>query len=282
MTREARDELIWLYAAGALSGAEMAAARTLLEEGDAEDLSSLAAARETLARLPEALDGVEPSDAVLARLMKKIDPPDTAATTPARNRSRSWFIPTLLAAAAACVAVYLGLDVRRLQTEQQRTQEQLDQSLATLEKMRSQSASEIADLRREIQQQRVASDAQIKSLQEQNQILADSNLQLTALKGQNLPRGGGCVIWDTANHTSHVFVFDLAPPEQGKIYELWFIEADKAPVPAGTFTVDAEGRGNIVSPLPAELKNVTVAAITLEPMGGSPAPTSAPLLVGSR
>lgn len=282
MTREARDELIWLYAAGALSEAEMATVRTLLEEGDAEDLSSLSAARETLSRLPEALDGVEPADAVFSRIMKRIDPAASAASPAAQRRSRSWILPTLLAAAAACVAVYTGLDARRIASEQKTTQEQLGQSLAELERTRSQSAAELADLRRQMEEARVASANQLEKVLTQNRVLSAANLQLTAFQGQNLPKGGGCVIWDMSNRTSHVFVFDLVPPGEGKVFELWFIEPDKAPVPAGTFTVDAQGKGQIVSPIPENLTNVQIAAITVEPIGGSPAPTSTPILVGSK
>ncbi len=339
MTREAKDELIWLYAAGALGEAELQTVRALLEEGDAEDLSSLAAARETLARLPEALDGNEPSDAVLKRLMRRVDAKDESSSPISASRSsRWWMLPTLITAAAACVAVVSLLQAMNLRDENKRLEDQIAQSLSTLESGRSQAATQVAQLQAELAAQQVASAkkadelttqmsaqevASAKKLEEltaqmaaqqvasstkldeltaqmsaqqiasakkldeliaQNSLLYQANLQFTALEKQNLPRGGGRVVWDVANRKANVFVFDLAPPAQGKVYELWFIEggAGKAPVPAGTFTVDAKGNGLYVATIPEGMDNIQVAAITEEPAGGSATPTMPIKLMGTR
>jgi hypothetical protein len=174
------------------------------------------------------------------------------------------------------------MDAKNLRSENKRMQEQLDQSLAALESMRSQTSRELADLRKQMDEQRIASTKQLDTLIAQNKLLYTANLQFTALQGEVLPRGSGRVIWDMANRKSHLFVFDLAPPPQGKVYELWFIEPDKAPVPAGTFTVDAEGKGQIVSPIPEGMENIQTAAITIEPAGGSATPTMPVVLAGNR
>ncbi|WP_263379372.1 anti-sigma factor [Granulicella paludicola] len=67
-----------------------------------------------------------------------------------------------------------------------------------------------------------------------------------------------------------------------KTYELWLIPTGKgaAPIPAGTFRPDADGRAHLVmASLP---KGVDVAAfgVTVEPDGGSSAPTMPIVLVG--
>jgi hypothetical protein len=77
-----------------------------------------------------------------------------------------------------------------------------------------------------------------------------------------------------ANHLTQ-----LAP---GKTYELWLIPSGKGakPIPAGTFNPDSQGHATkLLASLP---KNVDVAAmgVTVEPEGGSQAPTSPILLVG--
>lgn len=281
MNRDERDEQIWLYAAGALSDAEMQTVRALLEQGDAEDLSSLATARETLARLPDVLPPVAPSDAVLKRLLKRtgVDVPASESTT--LRRSRMWIGPALIAAAAACVAVMTFLDAKNTRKQNEQMKSQLDQALAALESARSQAATELTQLKTQMQAQQVASAKQMDELIAQTRLLFQPNLQFTALEGQNLPRGGGRVIWDQSNRKSHVFVFDLAPLPPGKVYELWFIEdPSKAPVPAGTFTVDAQGNGQIVSPIPEGMNNIQLAAITEEPAGGSATPTMPIKLIG--
>lgn len=301
MTREERDEIIWLYAAGALSDAEMQTVRALLEEGDAEDLASLSAARETLARLPEALDGVEPSEEVLTRLMNRVGPDQNSAVAVApRASSRRWILPALLTAAAACVAIISVMAARNAATENERMRKQLDESLAALEQMRRQSATEMAELRQQADDARKQSEAtrvalskqledlkatsakQIDDLVAQNKLLYAANVQFTSLQGQNLPKGGGRVIWDMENRKSHLFVFDLAPLPQNKVYELWLIEPNKPAVPAGTFNVDAQGKAQIVSDIPANLQNVQIAAITIEDAPGVQVSQQQPILVGTR
>jgi anti-sigma-K factor RskA len=70
------------------------------------------------------------------------------------------------------------------------------------------------------------------------------------------------------------------PPE--KIYELWLIPASGAPIPAGLFHPNAQGSGSVVKPpLPVGVEAKTF-AITVEPKEGSPAPTSQPIMLGTR
>lgn len=278
MTRDERDELIWLYAAGSLGDTEVRAVRALLEAGEADDLAALSMARETLARLPEALDGIEPPDTVLARLMKRIGPPDRSGPeSPVVGPSRRWVLPTLLSAAAACVAVFSVMSAMNARSDADRTRAQLDEALAALEAMRSQSAAEQKELRDAMETQRLAiqtqrteSARQVEALMAQTRLLYTADLRFTSLAGQDLP-GGGRVVWDLANRQAHVFVFDLAPPAAGRVYQLWFIGPDNASHPAGTFNIDPQGKGHIVAPIPeGPLQSV---AISEEPAAGSAAPT---------
>lgn len=281
MNREERDELIWLYAAGALGDAELQSVRALLEEGGAEDLASLSAARETLARLPEALDPASPPDAVLDRVLKRIGSSDAPVDKPGAAAPRRSIVPAVITALAACIAVVATWAAFNFRGEAQRARKQLDESLAALGTMRNQSAADLAQLRSEMEARKVATAKQLDELIAQNRLLYTENLRFTALERQNLPRGGGRVVWDVANRKAVVFVFDLAPPADGSVYQLWFIEQDKPPVPSDTFTVDASGKGQLVAAVPAGLENIQVAAITVEPAGGSKAPSSDPILVGN-
>jgi anti-sigma-K factor RskA len=70
----------------------------------------------------------------------------------------------------------------------------------------------------------------------------------------------------------------LASPPSGKTYQAWVIRPNvKAPAPAGIFT----GGTGIVR-LTKRVPPGGVVAITVEPAGGSPAPTQQPKLVASR
>ncbi|MES2304210.1 MAG: anti-sigma factor [Gemmatimonadota bacterium] len=76
-------------------------------------------------------------------------------------------------------------------------------------------------------------------------------------------------------------VTSLEAAPAGKTYQLWFIETGKAPMPSVTFETDASGR-RILTDVPLPAGPWSVAAITVEPTGGSAAPTSSPILAGQR
>jgi len=66
----------------------------------------------------------------------------------------------------------------------------------------------------------------------------------------------------------------------GRVYQLWIV-ADTAPVSAGLMTPDPAGLATAVAAPPAGVSKVVAIAVTLEPAGGVPAPTSPPILVGT-
>jgi anti-sigma-K factor RskA len=61
---------------------------------------------------------------------------------------------------------------------------------------------------------------------------------------------------------------------QGKAYQLWFIVANKPPVPGKTFVPDKRGNAVLKDEMPREAIDANVFAITVEPAEGSSAPTS--------
>jgi anti-sigma-K factor RskA len=66
--------------------------------------------------------------------------------------------------------------------------------------------------------------------------------------------------------------------EVGKTFELWVIPAKGNPVPAGTFRGEADATAVYVRPGPVQADAAAV-AVTVEPEGGSPQPTTTPFLV---
>lgn len=76
------------------------------------------------------------------------------------------------------------------------------------------------------------------------------------------------VFWNKYTRQTFIDVADLPMPPQGKQYQLWALVAGQ-PVDAGVFNMDPDSGMQKVKPvLDAELW-----AVTLEPAGGSPAPT---------
>jgi anti-sigma-K factor RskA len=67
----------------------------------------------------------------------------------------------------------------------------------------------------------------------------------------------------------------------GKEYQLWFIVSGKAPMPGKSFNVDKSGNGMMEDEVPAEAMKSGVFAITLEPAGGVPKPTTGQIYLSS-
>ena len=79
--------------------------------------------------------------------------------------------------------------------------------------------------------------------------------------------------YDRAGHAI-LMASKLPSVPQGKAYQLWFIVGDKPPVPGKTFVPDKAGTAILEDELPRDAVDANVFAITVEPEGGSSAPTS--------
>lgn len=74
--------------------------------------------------------------------------------------------------------------------------------------------------------------------------------------------------------------FNLPPAQENRVYQLWGIQQGLDPVSLGTFQTGADGRALIAQSVPAGF-DFELSAVTEEPAGGSPQPTSTPFLAGS-
>ncbi|MFB2596886.1 anti-sigma factor domain-containing protein [Herbiconiux sp. P17] len=90
--------------------------------------------------------------------------------------------------------------------------------------------------------------------------------------------GGGTatLVWSNTLGRSAVVVDGLATLPEGKVYEAWYIDAEGA-APAGTFTASGEGTSWHV--LAGAMSPGDTIGVTVEPAGGSTAPTTDPIIV---
>lgn len=72
---------------------------------------------------------------------------------------------------------------------------------------------------------------------------------------------------------------NLPPAPAGRVYQLWGIPEDGAPISLGTFNSQPDGTTTAVLSVPDA--PLAVSAVTEEPQGGSPQPTTTPFLVGA-
>jgi len=125
---------------------------------------------------------------------------------------------------------------------------------------------------------------QQRMLQRQEMIMAylrESNAALVPLKAtsKDLTSGANAVL---APRGMLLMVHNLPEPTSDKTYQLWAIPDRQKPVSAGIFRTDQKGEAIVeVTSLPAGANKKMVFAVTLEPAGGMPQPTTTPILASS-
>jgi len=98
--------------------------------------------------------------------------------------------------------------------------------------------------------------------------------RVSELKGVDLGSGAtATVAYDKSGHA--ILIANKLPTvPRGKAYQLWFIVGKNPPMPGKTFSPDSAGKGVLKDQMPKEALDSAIFAITLEPEGGSRAPTS--------
>ena len=117
--------------------------------------------------------------------------------------------------------------------------------------------------------------------QEQNQAadrLAAINAASDMQQAVSEVAGGGTatLVWSNELQSSAMIVDGLATLPEGKVYALWYIDTSSQARPAGTFGVDSDGKTWRV--LDGEMQAGDTVGVTVEPSGGSKAPTSTPIV----
>ncbi len=255
-------DLAAAYALGALSPEETRAFEAYLATSP-EARREVAELREAAALLAVAGPQVEPGPELRRRVLDAVAaskaadlPPRLAAS--ARAGSRGSLLAWLALAAAILVAVGLGLRVRALTS-----------ALAARD-------STIADQRRALAEQ----GGQLAAREKIVAALLDPGVQLVQLTKQGDPDPRIQLYWNRARNTAVVSASKLKPAPAGRTYQLWFIR-DGKPVPSVTFNVAPAGDALVSDVTVPTGGEISAAAITEEPAGGSQQPTTPILLVGA-
>jgi anti-sigma-K factor RskA len=81
-----------------------------------------------------------------------------------------------------------------------------------------------------------------------------------------------------ANQPPVLALQGMTPLANNRVYQLWYIKGDAAPVPGPTFRVNDSGATTV--PVASDVPTYTTVAITAEPDGGSKTPTAPILMTG--
>ena len=111
--------------------------------------------------------------------------------------------------------------------------------------------------------------------------ILDPNVTLTLMGEADSPKPTVQLFWNRKTNRMLVHAFQLRPAASRRAYQLWFIPKNGAPIPSITFNTEPSGHGLVPEvKVPAGME-LAAAAITEEPEGGSPQPTTPVLLVAS-
>jgi anti-sigma-K factor RskA len=111
----------------------------------------------------------------------------------------------------------------------------------------------------------------VQSLQSQPQ-----GPQMIALGGAGTKQGARAELVTLEGDRAVLVVENMPPVPEGKTYQIWVIKGD-TPQPSGLFSPRG---GSIAAVVEKPVEGADAVAVTVEPDGGSPKPTTDPMLVG--
>jgi anti-sigma-K factor RskA len=149
---------------------------------------------------------------------------------------------------------------------------------------------DVGDLRRQVQgleEQVAAVQAENVRLQSEldtqlNQMASITGAQhVVALSGTDAAPNASAQLYvrDTA---ATLVLSNLDPLGADQTYQLWLIPPDGAPIPAGLFDKTGEPNEVITLNLPTVIDTIAAIGVSIEPPGGSAAPTGPIVLLGER
>lgn len=244
-SHEARLDDVALYALGLLPADAAAEMREHLPTCSEcrEEYDALAFAPEVLAR---SLPLSAPSDLLKSRIMRDVRERAATASTAPEKGSRS-ALPAYLAA-VACLVIAVVSAFSAINAH-----------------------NDLRDARAQL------SAATSKNAALQTQLAADQ-IEVADLlgNGRRYPVAHGEVV--RSHNRIYLALHDLKTPASGHVYQAWTLpRGKKAMAPSVTFTPDRHG--DAVVPIPADADLTTAVAVSVEPDGGSKAPTTKPILV---
>lgn len=122
--------------------------------------------------------------------------------------------------------------------------------------------------------------AEMAREREVSDILSAPGARVAHLKGtQAADRARASLVYDPATGRALLLANGLPLTPEGKAYQLWYVAAGK-PLPGGLFKTDDAGRASLRDRVPAEGRDASLFAVTLEPAAGATAPTGDKFLIG--
>lgn len=235
-------------------------------DADAPDAREMGA---VAAGLLLAVPQLDPPPELKDRVMAITGAPPVSRPHPGRvptsSSSTRAMLPAWLPAAAVAV-VALGLLLYAVQ---------LRGRVDALEGQLAETSLRLATAEADMQDTRV----RLVRAQSETSVLAAPDLRRVDLAGQKSAEASVARAFWSRAHGLVLTATRLPDLPRGQTYQVWVL-TDGAPISAGLFVPDAEGRAAEVFETPVSLPAPTGLAVSIEPAGGVPAPTGDIVLLG--
>lgn len=253
--------ILELYVYGALSDAESREVSTVLLEHD-DVRKEVEEIEQALQNLATGTAPYNPQE-VLARIMSKLEnrEPKVVQLEPTRREKRQRVLMYISLAASILLLVGIFSLLSKNNSLRKEIQKSSTQQVVNSSKVED-AQSQVDQLQNEL--------AQTQNLLE---IFRGRQVYKIPLSGQKVaPDAFVNVFWDKANNVAYIDAEGLPDPPPGKVYQVWSLTLNPlTPTSLGLLDDFAQDQNKIF-----ELNNPNESqafGITLEPAGGSPAPT---------
>jgi len=276
------EELISIYALGALDGEELEEVERILASGSPEAMELLEKYQDVSSHLSYSSRGRMPESDLRKRVLKELlgSPEYKVAQTGPPFWKRFQLIGFSFGAAVAAMLILV------LFSSGQFFDQRLDANharVSDLENVMHQQRLTIASLKSTLEEKELEIGELEESyarLDELSEFLEEPGVHIIQLANLHTDKdAGGGVLFDTDDNQAMFYCLDLEHPPEGKTYQLW-VRADGVHKSMAVFKVDNRGSGIVRLESISDLGNIEHYSVTLEPEGGADKPSDKLIFAG--
>ena len=211
--------------------------------------------------LARAAERAQPAGALPPKPLKP-----AAISMPPRRLTR--FSTARLAAAAAIVLVGVALTLWAVSAGQRADALQRD-------------TQRLLAAQRGFEREIAARDSALTDRQALLEAMTAAEVQVIEAGAPSTRQPSGKMFWDQMTGQWTFVAHNLPRPAPNRIYQLWLITRAQRKISAGVFAASASGDALVIAHYALATDSLAAIAVTDEPSGGSPQPTTTPVLVGT-
>ncbi len=276
------EELISIYALGALEGEELEEVERILASGSTEAHELLEKYQNVTSHISYSSRGKMPESDLRAKTFNEIlgseKRPIAEAKPPFWKRFQLVGFSFGAAVAAMLILVLFSsgnfidqrLDAKRTRvSDLEKVMHQQRLTIASLQSTLSEKELEIGEL-----------EENYARLDELSEFLEEPGVHVIQLANLHTDEdAGGGVLYDTDDNQAMFYCLDLDHPPEGETYQLW-VRADGVHKSMAVFKVDNRGSGIVKLEAVSDLGNIEHYSVTLEPEGGADKPSDKLIFAG--